>query len=349
VIVKIVLFPFALLYGIVVWIRNFLYDIGVFKSYLIPGKSILIGNLTVGGTGKSPHSLYLWEKIYRQHQVVILSRGYGRKTKGLIEVNDQHRAYQVGDEPKMFKKNMGEKGMVIVCEKRKIGAQFIREKTKKAVILLDDAFQHRPIQAGLSILLTEYNKPYYADYLLPVGRLRETKNGKKRAQILIVTKVPEKISEEKKHFLIRKLKFHAPENIFFSTIKYGEIRSFTKKKTISLQENNIQNILLIAGIANPEPLVLYLQQFCTIESIFFPDHYPFTKKDIESIHDKFTNIAEKKQKTIIITTEKDYMRLDDLLTDQEKETFPWYYQSISIQLDRENDFNEIINKYVNTN
>lgn len=325
------------MYGIVVIIRNFLYDIQFIKSYHIPGKSIALGNLSVGGTGKSPHTLYLWELIYPHHDVAILSRGYGRKTTGLIEVETAHTAKQVGDEPLMFKKRVGDATLVVVAEQRKTGVDYIRQKNKQAVILLDDAFQHRKVKAGFSILLTDFNQPYFSDMLLPSGNLREPKSGKQRATCLIVTKCPKSLSNVQKSEFIQDLDVQT-KKVFFSSINYGKLVSFGKEM------NDFNQVLIVSGIANPKPLFDYFKQNYMCETIIFPDHHNFSQKDITQIHAKFDTFTNRN--SIIITTEKDFMRLNSLLTSQEKEKYPWHYQQIELEIEIKEEFNKLIRNYV---
>ncbi len=351
---RILLFPFSFLYGCITAIRNFLYDQSIKIAYPIPGKSIVVGNLSMGGTGKSPHTLYVWNLLENKHPVAILSRGYGRKTRGLLEVKEKHTAGEVGDEPLMFKKRVGEKSLVIVSGDRKTGVDRIRSKSENAVILLDDAFQHRKVKAGFSILLTDYNKPYYADYMVPSGTLREWKCGKKRADCIIVTKCPESLSEPEKQDISRKLAVSPSEGrekegsiprlmqkpVFFSRIIYGDLIPFGKEISA------YTTVLLITGIADPKPLQKYLKRFYTVESMIFPDHYHFTTADLTKIHTKFDTFTP--QNSIIVTTEKDFMRLEPLLTEADRQAYPWYYQSITVKLDKEEAFKTLINNYVDT-
>lgn len=335
-------------------IRNFLYNKGIKKSYSIPGKSIVIGNLSMGGTGKSPHTLYLWKLLEDKHLVAILSRGYGRKTKGLLEVKENHSSSEVGDEPLMFKKRVGEKSRVIVSESRKNGVDFIHSKSENTVILLDDAFQHRKVKAGFYILLTDYSNPFYSDCVVPSGTLREWKCGKNRADCIIVTKCPESLSESEKQTISRRLIVSPLEgglrgvtnlklkqkSVFFSQIIYGDLIPFGK------EISEYTNILLITGIANPKPLENHLKRFCKVESIVFPDHHQFTEVNLAEIHSKFDTFTS--ENSIIVTTEKDFVRLEPLLTTTDKQKYPWYYQSITVKLDNEEQFNALINNYVDT-
>jgi len=344
---RIILFPLAFLYGGIVFIRNVLYDLKILKSYIISNKSIIVGNLSMGGTGKSPHSLYLWSLLKNSYSVSFLSRGYGRKTRGLLEVNLENTALEVGDEPLMFKQRVGINSRVVVCESRKVGVQYIRSCEPSSIIILDDAFQHRKVTAGFSILLTDYRRPYYKDWLSPVGRLREWRFGKKRANLVIVTKVPLNLSTEEKNNICSHLRFFPQENIFFSHLLYGRLISLFKEDDFILKGSCIKTILLVAGIANPEPLVDYLKTFAFVECLLFSDHYNFTSADILEIHKKFDTFDARS--SIIITTEKDSVRLTNLLRSEHKTHYPWYYQSMSIKIDREQEFNTVIADYVKKN
>ena len=339
-IVQFILLPFSWLYGCITGVRNLLFNIQFFKTFPIPKKSICVGNLEVGGTGKTPHVAYITDYLLQKHSTTILSRGYGRKTKGYIEANNTSKSSEIGDEPKLYKQFFKEKVNVVVCEERKKGVQTIQKNySNNQVIVLDDAFQHRAVKAGLNILITDFNKPYYKNLMLPTGTLREWKIGRKRADIVIVSKTPTETDENSKDKLSEKLKFN-PKNIFFSSITYGEIKSFTN------QSFKAKNILLITGISNPIPLEKHLQKNHHVESIKFSDHYNFTKEDIKRIHQKFDTFAIDDK--AIITTEKDYMRLEELSSETEMDNYPWFYQSITVKIDREKEFKALIDTYVNT-
>ena len=337
---KLLLLPFSMLYGIITGIRNFSFNIGVQKSYIIPKKSICVGNLEVGGTGKTPHVSYLTELLYKKHSTTILSRGYGRKTKGYIEGTLKSISKEIGDEPKLYKNTFKDLVNVVVCEKRKIGVEIIlKSNPKNEVIILDDAFQHRAVKAGLNILITDFEKPYYNNWMLPSGTLREWMIGRERADVVIVSKTPTKTEETTKKVILKKLKFNT-KNIFFSSIVYGEIKSFNNK------EFSAKNVLLVTGISNPSPLEKELKKSFNVELMKFPDHYNFTVEDIKRIHQKFDTFV--KEDKVIVTTEKDFMRLGELIKKTNINDFPWFYQSISVKLDREKEFKALINTYVNT-
>ncbi len=336
---RIIFFPFSFIYGLVMAIRNGFYSSGIFRSYKIPGKSIVIGNLSMGGTGKSPHTLYVWQLLKNEFPVSFLSRGYGRTTKGLIEVTVDSTADQVGDEPLMFKKRVDDTSCVVVSEDRKNGIDFLRQKEEKSVILLDDAFQHRKVQAGYSILLTDFSKPYYKDFVVPMGTLREWRKGRKRADCIIVTKCPEQLDENAKKTIIKKLRA-ASTPVFFSSIAYDSLISFSPT-----QKEMFKKVLLVTGIANPTPILAHLSTHYDVELIRFKDHHNFEAKDLALIHEKFGTFVTNGD-GIIVTTEKDYVRLSQPDFQEVIKNYPWYYQPITIKLDKEEQFITEILKYV---
>jgi len=338
--VKFILLPFSFLYGVITGIRNFLFNTSILESYTIPGKSICVGNLAVGGTGKTPHVAYITELLFEKYPTTILSRGYGRKTKGYLEANSISSIKEIGDEPKLYKQHFKDNVNVVVCEKRADGVKKIQQKYNyNEVIILDDAFQHRAVKAGINILITDFNKPYYKNWMLPSGTLREWGIARKRADVVIVSKSPKSLDEKIKKNISTNLKFNI-ENIYFSCIEYGEIKSFSN------QTFNAKNILLVTGISNPLPLEKHLLIHHRVETLKFSDHYNFTKEDIKRIHQKFDTFVEDDK--VIVTTEKDYMRLMELSDETDINNYPWFYQSITVKLDREKDFKTLIDTYVNT-
>ncbi len=337
---RVVLFPFGFLYGVITAIRNLLFDLGIKKVFVIPGKSICVGNLSVGGTGKTPHIAYLAELLQDHFKVQILSRGYGRKTKGFFLLDENATSKTVGDEPLFYYQNF-KKSTVAVCESRKEGVQKLQSLEKSDVILLDDAFQHRAVKAGLNVLLTDYNAPYYQDLMLPAGDLREWQVGRKRADLVLVTKAPTLISQTEKKQMIQKLKFN-PENVFFTHIIYAALKSFGKP--LLWKKNDFKTILLVTGIANPEPLKSHLAQDHHVELFSFPDHHDFTLEDIQKIHKKFDTFASDEK--VIVTTEKDFVRLNNAIFIPEIAKYPWFFQQISVKIDREQTFNTKIQSYV---
>ena len=334
------LLPFSWIYGSITALRNLLFDTEIFKVYKIPVKSICVGNLAVGGTGKTPHvDLIAKHFINQGKKVVILSRGYGRGTKGLLEVQTTSNASEVGDEPLFYKLKYKEEVKVVVAEKRKIGVKYIMSNFPETdLILLDDAFQHRAVKAGLNIIITDYSNLYSNDFVLPAGNLREFSVGKKRADIVIVSKCPNELNDENKAGIIKQLKFKN-DAVFFSKIEYDELITFTETKEISAKR-----AVLVTGIANPIPLLNRLKETFQIEHVKFSDHHVFKASEIEIIQQKIDIFAP--EDGIVITTEKDFMRLKDF--DQiSNSKNNWYYQSISTKIDELEKFNLLIENYVN--
>lgn len=338
--IRILLWPFSLVYGFVTYLRNKCYDFGIFETYSIPKKSICVGNLNTGGTGKTPHVAYLASMLSTNLKTCILSRGYGRKTRGFILLNELHTSKDVGDEPLFYNTLFKDKVKVAVCEKRKIGIQKIQSLfPSNELIILDDAFQHRAVQAGFNILLTDYKNPFSKDLMLPAGNLREWRIGRNRADCAIVSNCPKEINHDKKLKWSQELKIDV-EKLFFSSTSYKAFVPFGKPIA------NPENILLVTGIANPTPLINFLKEKYHVEHIQFQDHHLFSEQDIQQIQQKFDTFTSDKK--IILTTEKDFMRLKDLDSILEPEKYPWYYQPIEIEIDKELEFKKLIDKYVNT-
>jgi len=334
-----VLLPFSFIYGIVTTVRNLLFDFGISKVYPISGKSIVIGNLSVGGTGKTPLVIYLATHFLKQGiPVATLSRGYGRKTKGLITAKEKSTAEEIGDEPRQYKFRFRDLISVTVAEKRLKGVLSIRQNSSpETIILLDDAFQHRKVKAGLNILVTEFHQPFCSDFILPAGRLREAKRGARRADIIIVSKCPKKIPIEKKAHLEKKLT--APgQYLFFSRIVYSDLVHIA-----GTVPNEIKKVLLVTGIGNPTPLVNHLKLSYDVVHFNYADHHSFSEKDIDEIHQKFNTFASRE--AIIITTEKDYMRLEKFGA-VSKGSHPWFYQPIEIEIEKETQLLNLLNSYV---
>ncbi len=334
------LFPFAVLYGLITYVRNKLFDWGFISSYSIPIKSITVGNLAVGGTGKTPHVAYIAAIISKTKKTTILSRGYGRKTKGYFQVNATSTASTVGDEPLQYYTQLAPEVSIVVCESRTEGVKKIMSEIQPDIVLLDDAFQHRKVKAGFNILLMDYNKPFYKDYMLPSGDLREFTLGKKRADRLIVTKCPENLTNEAKKNICLQSGF-LDAQVYFSKIEYGNILNFDSQAV-----NSYGIVLLVTGIANPLPLYHFLQETNKVELVTFPDHHAFSVTDIQKIHTKFDVLED--SSAIILTTEKDFMRLKSIVTKSELERYPWCYIPIRILLDREEEFVQEIINYVDT-
>lgn len=334
-----ILFPFSLLYGLILEVRNFCYNSGWFPVYAIPVKSISVGNLSTGGTGKTPHVHYLADYLKRNNKVCIVSRGYGRSTKGFKWVEWASSAQEVGDEPLFYKRSFKDELVVALGENRSEAVKrVLKEVPSVSLFLLDDAYQHRAVKYGLSILLTEYTKPFFSDQVLPTGNLREFPHNKNRADLVIVTKYPDELSRnEKERFRVRLNMKEKP--VFFSKIEYGHPVGFNSEAWDSPEK-----VLLVTGIANSNPLLKYVSARARTEHVSFSDHHDFKDSDIEAIHRKFDTFAH--MNAVILTTEKDYVRLIEFISKGALEKYPWFYLPISIQIDEEEKFKSIIDQYV---
>lgn len=311
-----------------------MYDWGVFKSTTYNFPVITVGNLSVGGTGKSPFVMYLVNFLLPQNKIAALSRGYGRSTKTFSFVEEHQSANQVGDEPLQLKKKFP-KITVAVDADRKNGIAQIEKHLKPNVIILDDAFQHRKVTAGLQILLTPFYKLYTDDFLLPAGDLREPKSAANRADIIVVTKCPSIISAEAQEKIVQKLKPKAHQKIYFTGIKYAE-NVFSKFNKLALDQFLKQEFCLVTGIANPTPLVNFLKEKqANFSHKNFPDHHNFSKKEI----------AQLSKASFLLTTEKDYMRLkkEELLQNK------LFYLPIEVRfLSKEEAFKDAISQFIET-
>ncbi|MCB0546065.1 MAG: tetraacyldisaccharide 4'-kinase [Phaeodactylibacter sp.] len=308
ILVQILLAPFSLLYGLGVGMRNALYNRGLLKGVEFNVPVISVGNLSVGGAGKTPHIEYLIRLLKDYIEVATLSRGYRRKTKGFLNVKRQMNAEQVGDEPLQFKRKFPDI-QVTVSESRTFAIpKIMMDRPETQVVLLDDAFQHRSVKPGLNILLTEYSRPFTRDYLLPSGRLREWRSAYQRADIIIVSKCPLVLAPEEKEAMIREIDPLDHQKIYFSYYRYGKPYYIFNPRYV-LELNPEMDVLLISAIANTDYLVEYLdQQASSVRILEYEDHHYFTKYDVGQLKAKFDQLESEKK--AIITTEKDAMRLE---------------------------------------
>lgn len=343
---RFLLAPFAIVYGAITSLRNGFYRARIFKASKFSLPIISLGNLSMGGTGKTPHTEYLIRLLENQHKLFTLSRGFGRKQHGFIIADDQSDANQIGDEPLQYHLKFGNKIGVAVDANRVNGVMEIcRFHPETQLILLDDAYQHRAIQAGLSILISPFDDPFYLDYIVPVGRLREARRGKKRADIIIVSKSPQ-LSEEEKAVICKNIKPLSHQNIFFSSIKYGDIHALNDSIVLPHLVN--QQIIVVTGIANAKPLVEYLKlNNELIEHFEFSDHYNYKASDIHRIHNLFDKFANKD--VLILTTEKDAMRLLNKEMKEMIANYPWHFQEIIVEIDNASAFNKLVIDYVEKN
>ena len=347
---RLILFPFSLLYGFITWSRNKCFDKNILpsKSFEIP--VISVGNLTMGGTGKSPHIEYLIRLLSEDYKVATLSRGYKRKTKGFILADDQTTAKEIGDEPFQFKSKF-ENIQVAVDEKRVRGISKIQEQIPEVdAILLDDAFQHRYVKPGLSILLTDFHNLYSQDYIVPSGSLREFPSGARRADIIVVTKCAKVLSPLTRIRINEELKPLPHQELYFSYIEHGAYTPIPGIKFIPDKKKKYSTILLFAGIANSYPLEFYLKNLCIdLEILKFPDHHEYNKKDVTLILETFDSIFS--QNKIIVTTEKDAMRLMYPEYIKMLKHYPVCYIPIEIKFHKEDKikFDNQILQYVKEN
>lgn len=305
--IRFLLFPFALLYGAVVWLRNKLYDKNVLKSTSVNMPIICVGNLSVGGTGKSPMVEYLLRLLKEEVNVATLSRGYKRKTKGYVLANEHTTALEIGDEPMQFHVKFPDVVVAVGEERLEAIPQLLHDKPKTQAIILDDGFQHRAIKAGLNILLTDYSNLFTRDFFLPTGDLRDERRSYKRAEIIVVTKCPDSLTEEERRKIEEEINPLPHQQLFFSAIEYGVPYHILHPQQDYHLHKELE-VLLVTGIANIEPLKAHiLANTYTYESISFSDHHIFSIDDLKDISKRFSKMDQTSK--IIITTEKDAVRL----------------------------------------
>lgn len=320
------LLPLSWLYGLVVSIRNLMFDVGMLKSKTFPLPVICVGNITVGGTGKTPHTEYLIRLLSEKHQVAVLSRGYKRQSEGYVLATPTTSMTDIGDEPYQMKHKFPQIHMAVDKDRCHGIEELMKKEVQPStdVVILDDAYQHRYVKAGLNILLMDYHRLIYLDKLLPAGRLRESSSGTKRADIVIVTKCPRDITPIERKGIERSLNIENWQKIFFSTYTYPD-----NMKGIG------SNPLLVTGIASPEQMIYDLQKIIPeFDVMSFPDHHHFTENDIN-------NIRTRAAGRTILTTEKDSTRLHGL---ENVKVIPIEVEFI----DGKEEFDNIIRNYVNT-
>ena len=341
---KILLWPIAFLYHIVLTIRHKLYDWHILKTIRFEKPVICVGNLNLGGTGKTPHTEYLINLLNGKHRVATLSRGYGRKTKGFQLADAQSTYKELGDEPLQYFRKFPEI-KVAVDEDRVEGVRkLLSSDFKPEVILLDDAFQHRKIIAGLNILLTEYQHLYSDDFLFPAGTLRDVKSAARRAQIIVVSKSPKYLDEKSKAEIIDQLKPLPDQKVYFSYLEYDELQPLNAKAE-NFDAKNADTALLFCGIAHPKPLINRLkQQYQHLETMTFADHHAYTENNVKDMMERFAQLESAKK--IIVTTEKDAARMANSPYFCQFENAPLYDLPISVRFHEEAKFNEEILRYV---
>lgn len=355
------LYPISWIYGAVVMMRNKLFDWGVFRSKSFDIPVISVGNLAVGGTGKTPHTEYLIKLLSKKYKVAVLSRGYKRHTKGYVLADADSTAHSIGDEPYQMHAKFPS-ATFAVDENRCHGIEQLLALKSPAIdiVLLDDAFQHRYVKPGLSILLTDYHRLFCDDTLLPAGRLREPVGGKNRAQIVIVTKCPQDIKPIDYNIITKRLNLYPYQQLFFSSFCYRNLQAVfpastsgnndSTKGELPLSSLVNTNVLLVTGIASPAPILERLEG-CTkhISLLSFGDHHDFTQRDMQHIKEKFMNLQGEQR--LIITTEKDATRLIHHPA-LDAELKPYLYTlpiEIEILQNQQDKFNQHIIDYVREN
>lgn len=334
-------------YHWVTWLRNRAFDYGYIKSITFDTPTICIGNITVGGTGKTPHTEYLVRLLKERYKVAVLSRGYGRKSKGYVLSDERTGMEQIGDEPYQIKQKF--KGITVAVDEKRVHGieQLMSMEEKPEVILLDDAYQHRYVKAGINILLIDYNRPIWSDPLLPIGRLRESADGISRANIIIITKCPDSIDEKRRDEITARLQKGCNAPIFFSHMKYGTpYPIFPDMAKEDAAVNNREKILLLTGIAKPAPLKKKLEEKCkSVTLMQYADHHNFSPAELKEIASRLAQLGEG---CIIVTTEKDAARLagQPALPQIIKEKIYALPIEVEILFGEQNKFNQKITDYV---
>ncbi len=342
------LLPFSLLYGFATWLRNFFYDSGIFKSQKFSFPVIGVGNLNTGGTGKTPHVEYIIRLLKDNHAIAVLSRGYGRTSKGFLITKPGMDAHIIGDELYQYFLKFPEVIVAAGADRKHAINMLVSKYPGIDAIILDDAFQHRAVKAGLNILLTDYSDLFTNDFVLPAGNLREFKTGYIRAHIIIITKCPEGITEIEKNKIISKINPSSHQKILFSFLKYEALVSFsTQHPAIGMENLKDYEVLLVTGIANPSSAINFLKtKTAFLHSIAFSDHHFFTADDLRTVQIKFDAISS--QKKIIVTTEKDFVRLKN---NKSVNNLPYYYLPVKVDFESSDKkmFDEIIVSYAGKN
>lgn len=350
----ILLFPFALIYGLVIRIRNYLFDTGIIKATFFNMPVITIGNITVGGTGKTPHVEYLIRMLKKEYNIAVLSRGYKRKTRSFNIVETGSDVNTSGDEPLQIKQKHSD--ITVAVDRNRVNGvnEILSHEPGTDIIILDDAYQHRYIEPGLSILLIDYNRLITSDYLLPAGRLREHRSSVKRADIVLITKSPTGLSAIDMRLIYKKIPLRPVQHLYFTGMSYEEpAYIFNGEKQAPVMNRiseELNNVLLITGIAEPGPLIRYLSEYeLNITHLRYPDHHLYTSRDYKNITDSYLSLPEGRR--CIITTEKDAIRLRDGISEQDSPDERLFYLRINVEFlnNDADEFNKLILNYVRKN
>ena len=329
------LFPFSVLYSLVTGIRNRLYDQGYKPAASFEVPIISVGNLAVGGTGKTPLIEHLIRLLKPNYKIATLSRGYKRTTKGIRIARHGDNASTIGDEPFQFYKKFKGEIPVVVGEERALAIPVLMdEHPETEIILLDDAFQHRQVRPAFQILLTDYNHPFYKDFLLPAGRLRESRKGASRADAIVVAKCPDEISIDEMMDIEGTIRKYSDKPVFFTKVRYGDLVAFGRR-----QDSLPDNVILVSGLANAKPLENYVAlTYKLLHHFDFPDHHQYSENELEKI-----SALAKKNNAVVITSEKDAVKIDDRRFQTILGETPFFYVPIEIEfLKIGKDFDEMV-------
>jgi len=335
------LLPFSLLYGLAIWLRNRLYDWGWLRSVSFDRKVIVVGNLAVGGTGKSPMTEYLVRLLSSHGRLATLSRGYGRKTHGFLEVMPHDTARRTGDEPLQFKRKFPE--ITVTVDEDRVGGVSRLIKTGHDTIILDDAYQHRALRPGLAILLFDYRAMSNPTWLLPAGNYRDCFRERRRADVMVVTKTPTDATEAEKKRIRQRLSSRSGAPIFFAGIGYGSLTPLRVEESGVGTLNSDLSVLLLTGIANPLPLYQYVSsQVSEIVPMRYADHHDYSTADIQKVVQRFEAMPNPRK--LILTTEKDAQRLLDPAVSGLLAGLPVYMVPIHMEFDKADDvaFRELV-------
>lgn len=351
---KLIAFPIALIYGVIVWFRNRLFDFNILRSREFDIPVISVGNITVGGTGKTPHVEYIVELLGTEFEIATLSRGYKRKTIGFRHVTAESTPVEVGDEPCQIKRKF-EKITVAVDAIRVRGIEKLQQHNPQLkAVILDDAYQHRYVKPGINILLVDFNRPIYEDHILPLGRLREYASDRDRADYIIVTKCPDTIKPIDQRLIEKRLKLYAYQTVLFTKMVYKEPKPvFPALKPAfsidSFDEEKFAAVVVTAIAGNASYIDFLEKRFNVIKVLSYPDHYMFKATDIHSLIEVYSNIDHPKK--VIITTEKDAMRFTtfDNLEDEVKRAMYYYPIGVEFLHGAEKMFNQQMISYVRNN
>lgn len=342
--------PLSWIYGGIMALRNWLFDNKVLSQSEYDVSVVSVGNITVGGTGKTPHVEYILSCMASDYNIAVLSRGYKRKTRGFLMANSHSTPESIGDEPLQIYRKFGMRVKVAVCEKRKKGiCELLRQYPDIQMILLDDAFQHRYVKPRVSILLTDHSHPIYKDRILPLGRLRESWRQVERADMVVVTKCPDSMQPIDYRLFSKDLEIRPYQGLYFSTISYGSIMPVypdDEPYNVNLSAlTHDDSVLLLTGIANPRNFVRYFRNYPFKATVcHYDDHHDFSRKDIADIEKKFNSLTGKRK--MILTTEKDAVRLayNPYVPHRLKQLM--YYLPISVRMKQGLDSNDFISDII---